>query len=61
MHDGVADGNELQCAEQAGGGQNPGPGLGFEHIEQFEAFVVRDGKIVEHSMTVLRMVPSEAP
>ena len=36
-------------------------GDGFEHIEQFEEFVVRDGKIVEHTMTVLRMVPSEAP
>ena len=40
----------------------PRPVLGFGHIEQFEAFVIRDGKIVEHTMTVLRMVPpSEAP
>ena len=36
-------------------------GEGVDHIEQFEEFVFKDGKIVEHTMTVLRMVPSEAP
>jgi ketosteroid isomerase-like protein len=34
---------------------------GVDHIEQFEEFVVRDGKIVEHTMTVVGMVPLEAP
>ena len=36
-------------------------GDGVDHIEQFEEFVFRDGKIVAHTMTVLRMVPVEAP
>jgi len=30
---------------------------GVEHIEQFEEFVFKDGTIIEHTMTVLRMVP----
>jgi ketosteroid isomerase-like protein len=30
---------------------------GVDHIEQFEEFVFKDGKIVAHTMTVLRMVP----
>ena len=34
---------------------------GVDHIEQFEEFVFEDGKIVAHTMTVLRMVPSEEP
>jgi ketosteroid isomerase-like protein len=34
---------------------------GVDHIEQFEEFVFEDGKIVEHTMTVLRMVPVEEP
>jgi ketosteroid isomerase-like protein len=36
-------------------------GDGVDHIEQFEEFVFEDGKIVEHTMTVLRMVPAEEP
>lgn len=36
-------------------------GDGIDHIEQFEEFVFRDGKIVAHTMTVLRMVPVEEP
>jgi ketosteroid isomerase-like protein len=36
-------------------------GDGIDHIEQFEEFVFVDGKIVEHTMTVLRMVPAEEP
>jgi len=36
-------------------------GDGVDHIEQFEEFVFRDGKIVEHTMTVLRMVPVAEP
>ncbi|MFO8149044.1 MAG: nuclear transport factor 2 family protein [Trueperaceae bacterium] len=36
-------------------------GDGVDHIEQFEEFVFKDGKIVEHTMTVLRMVPAEEP
>jgi ketosteroid isomerase-like protein len=36
-------------------------GDGVDHIEQFEEFVFRDGKIVAHTMTVLRMVPVEEP
>jgi hypothetical protein len=36
-------------------------GDGVDHIEQFEEFVFRDGKIVAHTMTVLRMVPTEEP
>jgi ketosteroid isomerase-like protein len=34
---------------------------GVDHIEQFEEFVFAYGKIVEHTMTVLRMVPFEEP
>jgi ketosteroid isomerase-like protein len=34
---------------------------GVDHIEQFEEFVFKDGKIVAHTMTVLRMVPLERP
>ena len=34
---------------------------GFDHIEQFEEFVFEDGKIVAHTMTVLRMVRTEEP
>ena len=30
---------------------------GVGHIEQFEEFVFKDGTIIEHTMTVLRMVP----
>ena len=36
-------------------------GDGVDHIEQFEEFVFEDGKIVAHTMTVLRMVPAEEP
>jgi len=36
-------------------------GDGVDHIEQVEEFVFKDGKIVEHTMTVLRMVPIEEP
>jgi ketosteroid isomerase-like protein len=36
-------------------------GDGVDHIEQFEEFVFRDGKIVAHTMTVLRMVPVAEP
>jgi ketosteroid isomerase-like protein len=36
-------------------------GDGVHHIEQFEEFVFEDGKIVAHTMTVLRMVPFEEP
>jgi ketosteroid isomerase-like protein len=36
-------------------------GDGVDHIEQFEEFVFRDGKIVAHTMTVLRMVPIAEP
>jgi ketosteroid isomerase-like protein len=36
-------------------------GDGVDHIEQFEEFVFRDGKIVKHTMTVLRMVPVAEP
>jgi len=36
-------------------------GDGVDHIEQVEEFVFEDGKIVEHTMTVLRMVPVEEP
>lgn len=34
---------------------------GVDHIEQFEEFVFEEGKIVAHTMTVLRMVPFEEP
>ena len=36
-------------------------GDGVDHIEQFEEFVFEDGKIVAHTMTVLRRVPAEEP
>ena len=36
-------------------------GDGVDHIEQFEEFVFKDGKIVAHTMTVLRMVPVAEP
>ena len=36
-------------------------GEGVDHIEQFEEFVFRDGRIVAHTMTVLRMVPVAEP
>ena len=34
---------------------------GVDHIEQFEEFVFKDGNIVAHTMTVLRMVPVAEP
>lgn len=36
-------------------------GDGFDHLEQFEEFVFEDGKIVAHTMTLLRMVPVAEP
>lgn len=36
-------------------------GDGVDHIEQFEEFVFEDGKIVAHTMTLLRMVPVAEP
>ena len=34
---------------------------GVDHLELFEELVFEDGKIVEHTMTVLRRVPMEEP
>jgi ketosteroid isomerase-like protein len=36
-------------------------GDGVDHLELFEEFVFAEGKIVEHTMTVLRRVPAEEP
>jgi ketosteroid isomerase-like protein len=36
-------------------------GDGVDHLELFEELVFEDGKIVEHTMTVLRRVPMEEP
>jgi ketosteroid isomerase-like protein len=36
-------------------------GDGVDHLELFEEYVFSDGKIVAHTMTVLRMVPVAEP